>query len=144
MKDVVLENSDNILFEQLETSHEVKKKWKSMQLKKTLEIEVTDYSSPKLLYTSTDGHPQEPLAIFMDPIASLTLTLLSFISDLPNSSNSCLTGNNTLRGNGYYDIDNFDREILGTELGAGPEKLTNVMIIDLIEDKPLTTDDSIF
>jgi hypothetical protein len=56
MKDVILEDSDDILFEQLKTFHEVKKKRKSMQSKETLEIEVINFSFSKLSPTSTDGH----------------------------------------------------------------------------------------
>src|SRR5579862_4456798 len=114
MKDVVSEDGDDILFEQSETSHEVKKKRKSMQSKETLEIEVANFSSPKLSPTSADGRPREQPAIFADPVISPTLTLPSSISDLSYSPNSCSTGNDTPRGDSYHDIDNFDRGISGT------------------------------
>ncbi|KAI9764074.1 MAG: hypothetical protein M1840_008878 [Geoglossum simile] len=111
-----------------------------MQSKKTLEIEVTDYSPPKLSPTSADGCPQEPPAIFTDPVASPTLTLLSSVPDLPYSPDSCPMGNDTPGGDGYYDINDFDQGIPGTELGAGPGKLTDIIVIDLTGDKPLTPD----
>jgi hypothetical protein len=120
MKDVVSEDSDSILFEQSESSHGVKKKWKSMQSKETLGIKVTDYSPPKLSPTSADGRPQEQPAIFTDPVISPTLTLLSSVPDLSYSPDSCPTGNGTAEGGGYYNIDDFDEEIPRTELGAGP------------------------
>ncbi|KAI9768035.1 MAG: hypothetical protein M1839_004298 [Geoglossum umbratile] len=144
MKDTILEDSDGILFEQSETSHRDKKKRRSMQSKETFEIEVTDYSPPKLSPTSADGRLQEQPAIFTDPVISPTLTLLSSVPDLSYSRGSCPMGNGTPEGGGYYNIDGFDEEIPQTELGAGPGKPMDIMMIDLTGDEPLITDDPIF
>jgi hypothetical protein len=73
----------------------------------------------------------------VDPIISPTLTLLSSILDLSYSPNSYSTGNNTLRRDSYHNIDNFDQEILETELGASPRKLTDIIVIDLMGNVPL-------
>ncbi|KAI9773208.1 MAG: hypothetical protein M1839_002216 [Geoglossum umbratile] len=144
MKDDISENSDSILFKQSESSHGAKKKRKSMQSKETLGIKVTDYSPPKLSPTSADGRRQEQPAIFTDPVIAPTMTSLSSVPDLSYSPDSCLTGNGTLEGGGYYNIDDFDKEIPRTELGAGPGKLTDIMMIDLTGDSPLIPDDPIF
>lgn len=115
-----------------------------MQSKETLEIEVIDYLPFKLSPTSTNRRPQEQLAIFTDSVVSSISTLLSSVLDVLYSLNSCSTGNNTSERGSYHNIDDFDEEILQTELEASFEKLTNIMTIDLIENKPLILDDLIF
>ncbi|KAI9773297.1 MAG: hypothetical protein M1839_002157 [Geoglossum umbratile] len=143
-KAVTSEESDDIPFvqfepaEESETSHRVKKKQKSTQLEQPAEnLEVIDYSPShclKLSPTPTNGSPQERLAIFTDSI-SPTLTL--FPSTCSDKVISCPTEIHTSRTSDYHDIDDFNSEVQWTDLR------TDIMTIDLTEDKPLTPDDLI-